>query len=64
MFNADHERVVVMAGATYLGTAEGMIWFNPIGPDPSTLAIDEDELSIEMVKLKLAQNEHAFQAAA
>ena len=64
MFNADHERIVVMAGAVYLGTAEGLIWFNPIGPDPSTLAIGEDELSIAMVKLKLAQNEHAFQEAA
>jgi hypothetical protein len=60
MFNADHERIVVLAGAQYLGTSEGMVWFNPIGPDPNTLVILEGALSTEMVKLRLAENEQAF----
>jgi hypothetical protein len=60
MFNSDHDRIVVMAGARYLGTAEGLVWFNPLGPDPSTLAIREDELSAEMVQLRLAENERTF----
>jgi len=60
MFNADHERIVVLAGAQYLGTVEGMVWFNAIGPDPSTLVVQEDELSAEMVKLRLAENKQAF----
>jgi len=55
VFNADHEKIVVMAGGRYLGTSDGMVWFN--GRDDNTLAVTEDGLCEESIRLRLAQDD-------
>jgi hypothetical protein len=60
MRNPEHEKIVAATGCKYLGTSDGLVWFD--APSHSTLVVPEPQFSLEAVQQRLA--EHALAMAA